>query len=220
MLRSTSFIALLFGFAATALLAAPSGAQEPAQRLVYTVHHSRYGDIGTYANALQKSGDATTVTTDAHFLVSILGVVLYRQDVSRQEHWSGDRLMSFHGVTTVNGRTLEMTGAAEGDSFVMMTPQGDVVAPASVKLANPWSPAVLRGTTLLTPDRGRMENVTVKKGEAGAVAINGHNMQVKRYEIDRLDGSKRYEVWLDGTGIPVMFSVYNPDGAITFTLKS
>jgi len=39
------------------------------------------------------------------------------------------------------------------------------------------------------------------------------------YEIDRLDGQKRYEVWLDGSGTPVMFTTYNPNGTVTFTLN-
>src|SRR6266567_5593475 len=109
------------------------------ERLVYRVQHSRYGNIGTYSNAIEKSGSATTVTTEAHILVSILGVVLYRQDIARQERWSADRLVSFHGVTTVNGKSIELTGSADGDRFVMMSPNGPIVAPASVRIANPWS---------------------------------------------------------------------------------
>jgi hypothetical protein len=199
--------------------ASPAHAATP-QRLVYTVHHSRYGDIGTYSNAVEKTGDMTTVNTDAHIKVSILGVVLYRQDAARQERWNSGRLVSFHSVTTVNGRPFEMTGAAQGDRFIMMSPDGDIVAPASVRIANPWSPDVLRGDTILTPDRGRMENVQVKGGEDTSIPVNGRTTRVKRYEIDRLDGQKRYEVWLDDHGIPVMFTLYNPNGSVKFTLNA
>jgi hypothetical protein len=189
-----------------------------AERLVYSVHHSRYGDMGTYTNAVEKSGDMTTVNTEVHLQVSILGVVMYRQEASRQERWNGGRLVSFHGVTTVNGRAMEMTGAAQGDRFVMMAPDGDIIAPASVKIANPWSPDVLRGNTILTPDRGRMENVQVKGGEDASVELKGRTASAKRYEIDRLDGQKRYEIWLDDHGTPVKFTLYNPNGNVTFTL--
>jgi hypothetical protein len=189
-----------------------------SQRMVYSVHHSRYGDMGTYTNAVEKTGDITTVNTEVHIQVSILGVVLYRQEASRQERWNGGRLVSFHGVTTVNGRAMEMTGAAQGDRFVMMSPDGEIIAPASVKIANPWSPDVLRGDTILTPDRGRMENVQVKGGEDTSVAMNGGTTRAKRYEIDRLDGQKRYEIWLDDHGTPVKFTLYNPNGNVTFTL--
>ena len=197
----------------------PAQAATP-QRLVYTVHHSRYGNIGTYTNAVEKMGETITVVTEAHIQVSILGVVFYRQDASRQERWTGNRLMSFHGVTTVNGKPFEMTGAAQGDRFVMMSPDGDIVTPASVRIANPWSTDVLRGNTILTPDRGRVENVRVKDGEETSLSINGRNTSAKRYEIDRLDGQKRYEIWVDERGTPVKFIVYNPNGSVTFTITS
>jgi hypothetical protein len=219
MLRRPLAFRLIFAMAAIGLFSTsvPAPAATP-QRLVYSVYHSRYGTIGTYSNAVERAGDATTVTTEAHIRVSLLGVVFYRQDVARQERWNGGRLVSFHGVTTVNGRAFEMNGAAEGDMFVMMSPEGAIVAPASVRLANPWSPDVLRGDTILTPDRGRMENVQVKNGEESSVAINGRQVRAKRYEINRLDGQKRYEIWLDDRGTPVMFSTFNPNGTVTFTL--
>ena len=212
-------IALLLSLTAGPITASDAHAAPAQQKMVYSVHHSRYGNIGTYTNSVEKAGDMTTVTTDAHIQVSLLGIVLYRQEAQRQERWNGNRLVSFHGVTTVNGKAMEMTGAAQGDQFVMMGPEGDIIAPASVKLANPWSSEVLRGKTLLTPDRGRMEDVDVRGGEETTVAINGKQTRAKRFEIDRLDGQKRYEVWLDDRGTPVMFTTYNPNGTVTFTLN-
>ncbi|HEY4265245.1 MAG TPA: DUF6134 family protein [Micropepsaceae bacterium] len=204
--------------AAFALLSPAHSAAPAVQRLTYSVHHSRYGTLGTYTNAVTKSGDMTTVNTEVHIQLSILGVVLYRQEAMRQERWNAGRLVAFHGVTTVNGRSFEMNGAAQGERFVMMSPDGEITAPASVKIANPWSSEVLRGDTLLTPDRGRMENVQVKAAENTSIPINGRAMPAKRYEIDRLDGQKRYEIWMDDGDIPVMFTLYNPNGSVTFTL--
>ena len=219
MFRKGTNFRFLLALIALGTVAEGPPAHSAAQRLVYSVHHSRYGNMGTYSNAVEKSGDLTTVNTEVHLQVSILGVVLYRQDAARQERWNRDRLVAFHGVTTVNGRPIEMNGSAEGDRFVMMSPDGEIVAPAGVRIANPWSPDVLHGDTILTPDRGRMENVQIKGGEDISVPVNGRTTRVKRYEIDRLDGQKRYEVWLDDHGTPVMFTLYNPNGAVTFTLK-
>ena len=188
------------------------------QKLVYTVHHSRYGTIGTYINTVEKNGDDTTVRTEAHIAVSLVGISFYRQDASREERWRGDRLVSFHGVTTVNGQTIELNGTAEGDRFVLMSPEGKIVAPADVRLANPWSSLVLRGDTMITPDRGRIENVHIKTGEPATITLGAHQIRAKRYEIDRLDGQKRYEVFLDDRGTPVMFSTFNADGPVTFAL--
>jgi Domain of unknown function (DUF6134) len=213
--RRMFLISLLLS--STLIEPAPALSASP-ERMVYRVQHPRYGNIGTYSNAVEKSGNTTTVTTEAHILVSVLGVVLYRQDIARQERWNADRLVAFHGVTTVNGKSIELTGSADGDRFVLMSPDGAIVAPASVRIANPWSADVLRGDTLLTPDRGRIENVQVKTTEETSLAINGRATRTKHYEINRLDGAKRYEVWLDDQGTPVQFITYNPNGMITFTL--
>lgn len=193
---------------------APAGAQS----LVYRVQHSRYGNIGIYTNQVEKNGNTTTVTTRADIKVSILGVVLYRQEASRQERWAGDRLVSFHGVTTVNGNPYELNGAVDGNSFVLSSPNGQIVAPANVKIANPWSPDVLKGDMILTPDRGRIENVQVKDAGETAVEVSGRQIRAKRYEINRLDGTKRYEVWLDERGTPVRFITFNNNGTVTFIL--
>jgi hypothetical protein len=213
--RRMFVISLLLGL--TLIESMPAFSASP-ERMVYRVQHSRYGNIGTYSNAVEKTGNVTTVTTEAHILVSVLGVVLYRQDIARQERWNADRLVGFHGVTTVNGKPYELTGSADGDRFVLMSPDGPIVAPASVRVANPWSADVLRGDTILTPDRGRIENVQVKGGEEISLAINGRATQTKHYEINRLDGTKRYEVWLDDRGTPVQFTTNNPNGMVTFTL--
>jgi uncharacterized protein DUF6134 len=215
MRRRMFLVSLLFG--STLIRSTPALAASP-ERMVYRVQHARYGNIGTYSNAVEKAGAMTTVTTEAHILVSILGVVLYRQDITRQERWNAGRLVSFHGVTTVNGKPYELTGNADGDRFVLMSPEGPIVAPASVRVANPWSADVLRGDTILTPDRGRIENVQVKGGEETSLAINGRATRTKHYEIHRLDGTKRYEIWLDDRGIPVQFTTNNPNGVVTFTM--
>jgi hypothetical protein len=213
--RRMFLISFLLG--STLIKSVPAFSASP-ERLVYRVQHSRYGNIGTYSNAVEKSDNVTTVTTEGHILVSVLGVVLYRQEIARQERWNAGRLVAFHGVTTVNGKPYELTGSADGDRFVLMSPDGPVVAPASVRIANPWSGEVLHGDTLLTPDRGRIENVQVKTTEETSLAINGRTSPTKHYEINRLDGTKRYEVWLDDRGTPVQFITYNPNGMVTFTL--
>ena len=201
------------------LVSGASGAAQGPQKLVFTVHHSRYGRIGTYTNTIVRSGDDTTVTTDIHIAVSILGVTLYRQEASRQERWNGDRLVSFHGVTTTNGNAVELNGSVQGDHFVLNTPSGETVAPANVRLANPWSPGILGGNVLVTPDRGRMDEVRVAGGDAMTLTLAGKQVKAKKYDVFLLDGRKKYEIDLDGHGTPVQFVVFDADETtLTFSL--
>ena len=104
---------------AAGVIASPSPASAALQKLVYQVRHSTYGSIGTYTNSVETNGNETKVTTEGRIRVSILGIVLYRQDFDRVERWVGERLMSFQGLTTTNGRSTEVKGKAEGDSFAV-----------------------------------------------------------------------------------------------------
>ena len=49
----------------------------------YKVIHSVYGDIGTYANSIYGQGDIITIRTDVRLLVSLLGIILYRESADR-----------------------------------------------------------------------------------------------------------------------------------------
>src|SRR3979409_2574536 len=89
--------------------AADAGSTEQLQ---YQVQHSKFGKIGTYTNMVQRAGDMTTVQTTAHFLVTMLGVGLHREDAERTERWRGGRLISFVGITKKNGDTIRIKGEA------------------------------------------------------------------------------------------------------------
>ena len=195
-------------------------ASAAAQKFVYQVRHSTYGSIGTYTNLVENSGERTTVTTEGRIRVSLLGIVLFRQDFDRVEQWVGDRLVSFQGTTTTNGRSVEVKGEADGESFAVSSPNGVFMAPATVKLANPWSEAMLKGETMLTPDRGQLEDVQIRPVGLTELDIMGMMMRARRYEIARLTGEKRYEVWIDEEGTPVMFNMNTRRGTVTFTLTS
>ena len=218
LIRLCCMVSMLVVAAGTMTSASPASAA--LQKFVYQVRHSTYGSIGTYTNSVETNGDRTTVTTEGRIRVSILGIVLYRQDFDRVERWVGERLMAFQGMTTTNGRSTEVNGKAEGESFAVNSPNGTFMAPAAVKLANPWSETSLKGEAMLTPDRGQLEDVKVRPAEMTELAIKGSKVRARRYEIARLTGEKRYEVWIDEEGTPVMFNMNTRRGTVTFTLTS
>src|SRR5271154_1808936 len=85
----------------------------------YQIRHPTYGNIGTYVNIIDRTGDSIRVTTSVHVKVRILGMVAYREDAERTEQWQGGRLVSFHGVTTKNGKHYEVSGEARDQTFVV-----------------------------------------------------------------------------------------------------
>jgi hypothetical protein len=193
-----------------------SAVSTPTQQLRYRVRHSVFGNVGTYTNIVQTVGDMTTVRTSAHFLVTILGVGLHREDAERTERWQGGRLMSFVGTTKKDDDTTEVKGTARGDNFVITSPLGTFTAPATVQPANPWSAKCLNSTTMMRVDNGKIEQVRVTGGSETAVAINGGTIPARRYQID---GATQYKIWIDQHDIPVMFAVDDDGGEVTFTLE-
>src|SRR3954470_17447218 len=147
-------LVLALGLSATALGA--SAAQAGQWTYEYAIKHAKYGDVGTYTNIVDEDGDRVDVTTRVRIVVRVLGVVGYRQQAERVEHWQGGRLVAFHGVTDTNGKHTEVRGQAHGDTFVIETPRGTAVAPAHVRPSNPWSAQMFRGDAMMSTTSGRL----------------------------------------------------------------
>jgi hypothetical protein len=75
-----------------AIVASWSSVTSAEPRYTYRVEHSIYGEIGSYSNDVEVSGNATTIATEADIRISVLGAILYRQQASRVERWTGAML--------------------------------------------------------------------------------------------------------------------------------
>jgi len=181
----------------------------------YRILHPRYGDIGTYSNIVRQTGDTTEVSTQLNVAVKVLGIVMYREEATRTEHWQGNRLVAFEGVTVTNGARLEVRGEAKGDNFVVSTPSGNVTAPGKVHPSNPWALAVLNTDFMMSTKSGRVDKVTVTGGKEEAVTFDGKPQHLKQFEID---GPKRQFVWVDNNDTVVAFRTEEDGSPIDFIL--
>jgi len=197
----------------SALVAAPAD----AAREVYTyrVIHPTYGEIGTYTNTVDRSGGDAKVQTELKIAVKKIGIVVYRQEARRAEHWLNDRLVSFESVTVTNGTKLEVRGEARDNGFAITTPSGTQIAPGNVHPSNPWSAMVLKTDYMMSTKTGRLTHVRVSGGEEEPVALAGSTMRLHQYEIV---GDKRQFVWLDSGGTPVAFRTEEDGAQVDFVL--
>lgn len=200
-----------------AAVGGPAARAASPMQLTYRVTHSVFGNIGTYSNTIEPAAGGTTVQTRAHFEVKMLGVKMYREDAQRTERWQGNRLVSFSGVTSKGNNSTVVKGEARGNSFVINSPQGTFTAPASVHPANPWSSNFLASSTMMRPDDGKIEKVRVSGGQPTTVTLDGRPVRAQKYEVN---GSTRYDVWLDNEGVPVKFAADDDSGTVTFTLAN
>jgi hypothetical protein len=179
--------------------------------------HSTFGDMGTYSNTIKRDGTITTVETEAHFKVSVLGVVLYREDAERTERWASGRLIYFASTTTTNGHTEKVQGQAQSDNFVIKSDSfGTLVAPPTIVPANPWSANFLGSDTMMRVDTGSIEHVRVSTGTNTSVRMNGKTIPAREYQVEGKDD--RYMVWLDEHNVPIKFNATAGGNEVTFTL--
>jgi len=190
-------------------------AELPRRILKYKVTHSIYGSIGDYSNSIDRQNEDTIVRTQVRLVVEILGIVLHRETAERTERWRGERLIAFHGVTTVNGEASVLVGEARPDGFAITSQHGVVMAPEDVRPSNPWSSGFLNADTMMLSDSGKVERVRISQAKSVSVAINNVNIQAREYDIS---ADPSYRVWLDASDIPVMFLVNDDSGVVTFTL--
>lgn len=210
---------LLPAVAGAMVVSAVVGGAHPAaadpQIYEYRVAHPVYGNIGTYTNVVQQAGDSVDVETKLHIVVKFLGLVVHRQEADRREHWTGDRLIEFKGVTETNGEKLEVTGEARDDGFVITSPSGTITAPASVHPSNPWSASLLNGDLMMSTKSGKLFKVAVTGSKEEVVTTGGTSERLR--EID-IHGDKRQAVWLDEHGVPVAFRTEEGGTPVDFVL--
>ncbi|MDE3015939.1 MAG: hypothetical protein KGI29_03350 [Pseudomonadota bacterium] len=204
--------------ASCAIIAFGNTAIASPRRYTYQVYDHQYGMIGTYSNIIRKIGNAMTIDTEAHIRVSLLGFTLYSQEVHRMERWVGNRIVYFHGVTTESDKPVEVDGQAKGDHFIIVSPNGNVTAPGTIRPANPWSISAAGGDMIFMPDTGIITKAHTDKGEETSLMVDGALRQVRQYHINA--GDEQYNVWLDDNGTPVKFTMQDKDSDVTFTLAS
>ena len=204
-------------FSAIVLLTMSTSVSAAPRTYTYTVEHPPYGAIGTYTDTVDQSGEAKRIDTKVRVAVKILGIVVHREEADRTERWQGERLLSFHSVTSVNGKTIEVRGEARGDGFVVTSPSGTVIAPPNVYTTSPWSAGLPNPETMVVPGDGRVERAQVTGGEMTLTSVHGAGIAVRHYEIV---GSNRYDVWSSLAGVPIRFRSDGRSGVTEFVLRS
>jgi uncharacterized protein DUF6134 len=200
-----------------ALLASAGAARAAPETLQYRVHHATYGDIGSYTNLIDRRGEMTSVRSELHVAVKLLGIVVWRQEAFRTEEWRQSRLVSFDGVTVTNGKRLEVHGEARDGHFVISLPRGTIEAPATVHPSNPWSAMLLEPGPMMSTSTGEVSTVGVIGGEVRTVDLDGTRRRLRQFDII---GDKHRVVWLDDDRIPVAFRTEERGAVVDFILEN
>lgn len=211
----------LLGSVAAGVLLAPttSATAETAEERVfaYQIKHPVFGEIGTYTNRVKTGGGRTEVSTTVQVVVNVAGSQLFKQDATRHEQWEGDRLVAFSSLTQTNEERLEVRGQAREDGFVVTSPSGTAMAPATVRPTNPWSLSIASADVMFAPMSGRLFKAQISDREETVRLGDGRTRKLRRYEIT---GDKRQVVWFDEQGVPLAFRSEEHGMNIDFVLTS
>jgi hypothetical protein len=204
---------------AVCFAAVPWGAVRAAtQVLAYNVEHPTYGTIGTYTNTVSENGNSAEVRTDLHVSVKMIGIPLFHQDATRDEHWENRRLVSFQSATDDNGTDIKVSGKAAGSKFVInSSTNGTLTAPAQVHPSNPWAPFVLQTDTMMSSKTGKISPVVVRDTGEITTTFDGRPMRVHQWFVD---DEKHQVVWIDERGIVVAFQTSEQGTPVNFVLKN
>ena len=211
--RITALIAMAAGFGA--VWTAPALAAPEIYK--YVVENPTYGHIGTYTNTITAQGGKVDIHTILRVTVRFLGIPMFREDAKRQEVWRNDRLVSFHSNTDDNGKTIDVTGSAEGHHFVIDAPSGTIVAPAHILPSNPCDWQMLKIDTMMSTRTGRIVHFVVTDRGWKNVTFDGQTMWLHQYSIH---SNKHQVLWLNAADMVVAFETEQHGHKIDFVLQS
>ncbi len=186
------------------------------QVYVYSIMHPFYGKIGTFTDTIERTGEVTRIDSRLRVAVSLLGIVVYRQESDITEIMRGARLVSLQSVTEKDGVRVEVHGTAQGSQFLVNATAGAFAGPATIAPSDPW---VLKGIgegTVVFTDTGRIVAVNISGGDYEMVSVNGVSVSARHFIVM---GDKRQDVWLDGQKMPIRFRVTEQGSPIDFVLQ-
>jgi len=199
------------------VIAGATPALAEQQVYVYSVMHPIYGEIGTLTDTIDRSPEATQSDWRLRVAVTLLGIVVYRQESDTIEIMRGNRLVSLQSVTEKEGRRFEVQGVAQGDQFVVNAVAGSFAGPATIAPSDPWVLKRIGEETVIYMDTGRIINVHISGGDYDTVSVNGASVSARHFVVT---GDKQQEVWLDNRKIPVMFRTVENGTPIDFVLQN
>jgi hypothetical protein len=199
------------------VIASAAPAVAGPQVYTYSVVHPIYGDIGTLTDTIDRSPETTRINARLRIAVTLLGIVVSRQETDTTEIMHGDHLISLQSVTEKDGRHFEVHGEAQGDRFVVNATSGSFAGPTTIAPSDPW---VLKRTgeqTVVFTDTGRITKMYISGGDSDTVSVNDASVSARHFVVM---GDTRQEVWLDDRDVPIMFRTVEDGTAIDFVLQN
>jgi hypothetical protein len=215
-LRATALLLL-----ATPVFAAPGNAAElDVESMTFAVMRDggigTNGRIGTYTVNVARDGAETTVKTETHVAVKVLGVVVHRMDQSIAEHWAEGRLSDLIAVTDDNGATHRTDVIKQGNRLRIESngqSLGDAVATAVP--FNYWNVALTAGGAAFDPEDGTARTIAVTDRGRDDIMVLGRMTHTHDFRLVEAGHAPAiwHDVWFDENNRLVQTEERGSDGS-------
>jgi hypothetical protein len=187
------------------------------QSYIYVIIHPVYGEIGSFTHTTEQKANTTSINSHLRVAIKVLGTVAYREDADGTAILRDDRLVSLQNVTHKNGTQIEVRGESQGNTFVVSSPSGTVIAPADVAPSDPWFVKPTGPREMVSTKTGKVVHARVSNGENTTISLDGVSVPARHFTIV---SDNRQDVWLDDHNVPLMFRTEVDGTPIDFVLRS
>jgi hypothetical protein len=150
-------------------------------------------EIGYHDFVLEQAENRLTLHSEARFEYRLMFVKLYGYTHDNTETWRGDCLTAINSSTDANGRPYEVSGALEGDSFILEGAGGEVELPPCNMSFAYWNPAFLQQDRLINTQSGELVDVEVSEPERVEIEVRGVSLPALHYRLSA--GDMEIELW-------------------------
>jgi len=137
--------------------------------------------IGEHRFNLRATGDERLMqsTSQADFVVTLLGIPVFRYHHHAVEDWRGNCLRGLEASTEENGRTTRVR--LRGDELAAHGGEGD--ASGCMMSFAYWNPAMLGQTRLINAQTGKTDAVRVVALGSAPIEVRGQQVTGRRWRI-------------------------------------
>ncbi len=149
--------------------------------------------IGHHDFILQEFDNQLRLQSEANFEYRLMFVKLYGYQHENTEIWSGDCLTGIESTTDANGKPFQVSGALQGDRFVVSGTAGETELPSCSMSFAYWNPVFLQQERLINAQNGEVLDIEVSEPELVQLEVRGVMQPAYQYLL--VAGELKIELW-------------------------
>ena len=150
-------------------------------------------EIGYHNFFLQQLDRQSRLQSEASFEYKLLFVKLFDYQHENAETWQGNCLTQIESRTDANGKPFSVSGALEGDNFMLSGTAGEAELPACSMSFAYWNPAFLQQQRLINVQNGEVLDIEVSQPELVELEVRGVKQPAYHYQLGA--GEMKIDLW-------------------------